>query len=302
MIRPLLLIFFIMSACLQASSEATCEQTAAAKTIKPDEGARIVTDNKAKPPVKKEKKDQAVSEAPKQTPVTSSIFATKTLSSMNFDELKKSKEAIVKSGDKKTAIKYLERMNRVCKDCNELKVIMLELAQLLFEIGDYTKSSKMYHEFTLLYPGSDEVEFAMYQAIISSFKQILDPEHDQSNTAETRELAQSFLERSSFTTYKKDVEEIATKCDDRLLESEINIFNFYMKRGNYVAANTRLSTIKLAYSGKNIPNVQTRVAQLETRFALEAIMPKEAATTTVAVSDQGEKTEAPEKKSFVDHF
>lgn len=294
MIGFVLLLSLLTGSLVQACSDmgSRSEQKPTVGAIKHDELAKVVTDDKAKPPAKKEKKATKVSEAAKQTPVTSTIFAKKTLSTMNFEELKKSKEELAKSGNKKTAIKYLERMVPICSDLNELKTIMLELAQLLYETEDYTKASKMYHEFTLLYPGSDEVEYAMYQAITSTFKLTLDAEHDQTKTVEAKELAQAFLDRSSFATYKKDVEAIAVQCEERLLESETNIFNFYMKRGNYVAAKTRLSTIKQAYVGKLIPDVGMRIANLENDYVNATKLLHLDQPTTVATQ---EKTEDPIK-------
>ena len=310
MIGFVLVLSLLIGSAAQACQEAvsTAKQKSEPVAIKADGQAQLVTSDKAKQAKtkenapKKEKKNNKAEEST-QAPVTSSIFAKKTLSTMNFEELKKSKIEHVKAGDKKTAIKYLERMNRVCNDINELKEIMLELAQLLYDIEDYTKASKMYHDFTLLYPGSDEVEFAMYQAVTSSFKQIRDAEHDQTNTMETKELAQSFLERSSFTKYKNDVEKIAVQCDERLLESEINIFNFYMKRGNYIAAKTRLASIKEGYLEKAIPGVQMRVADLEKNYTNATCGLEIAPTTVVAVQDKiEEKIEDRDKKSLVDRF
>ncbi|HML19418.1 MAG TPA: outer membrane protein assembly factor BamD [Candidatus Dependentiae bacterium] len=229
-----------------------------------------------------------------------SFFTKRTMSDMSYEELKARKDELLKT-DKKTAIKYLERMSHMHTDYNELKNITLELAQLLFETEDYAKASKMYHDFTLLFPGSDEAEFALYQAILASFNMILDPEHDQSKTIETQELAQTFLERSSFTAYKKEVEEIILKCQKRLLESEINIFNFYIKRGNFVAAKSRLSAIKLAYGDSKIPDLTACFEGLDATYAVAAADFETAQKTVVAVQTKNEAADEKET-SFVDRF
>jgi outer membrane assembly lipoprotein YfiO len=229
-----------------------------------------------------------------------SFFTKKTMSDMTYEELRARKDELLKT-DKKTAIKYLERMSHMHTDYNELKSITLELAQLLFETEDYAKASKMYHDFTLLFPGSDEAEFALYQAILASFNMILDAEHDQSKTIETQELAQTFLERSSFTTYRKEVEEIVIKCKKRLLESEINIFNFYIKRRNFVAAKSRLSAIKIAYGDSNIPDLATCFAGLDAAYAVAAADFEAAQKTVVAVQTQHKETDEKEP-SCVDMF
>lgn len=243
---------------ISAITEGAAAESASVGTIQVKEGQYV--GDKAKP-VKKD------GHKPKGAPSTTSIFSKKTISTMNFEELKKSKEENVQAGDKKTAIKYLERMVPQCTDLDELKCIMLELAQLLYETESYTKAAKMYNEFTLLYPGSDEVELAMYKAIVSNFQLILDAEHDQTKTVETQEQAQAFLERPLFTRYKNEVQDILIKCEERLLESEINIFKFYLMRGNTIAANSRLEGIKKTYITKNLPDFQMKLAGLEQRYA-----------------------------------
>jgi outer membrane assembly lipoprotein YfiO len=169
---------------------------------------------------------------------------------------------------------------------------MLEMAHLLFDVRDYTKASQMFNEFALLYPGCDEVESAMYQAIVSTSNLMLDAEHDQSKTIEVLELTQKFLERTSFTHYKKEVEVIASQCEERLLESDINIFNFYISRGNYVAANTRLESIKKEYTQKPIADVATRLACLDKCYADATVNIKlPELTTAVAVQNPEVSTE-----------
>jgi outer membrane assembly lipoprotein YfiO len=229
-----------------------------------------------------------------------SFFTKKTMSDMTYEELKARKNDLL-STDKKTAIKYLERMSHMHTDYNELKNIQLELAQLLFETEDYAKASQMYHNFTLLFPGSEEAEFALYRAILASFNTILDAEHDQTKTVETQELARTFLERSSFTTYKKEVQEIALKCRKRLLDSEINVFNFYIKRGNFVAAKSRLSAIKATYGDLDIPDLSTHFRELEATYALAAADFEKSQKTVVAARTNNESTGGKDD-AFVDKF
>jgi outer membrane assembly lipoprotein YfiO len=222
-----------------------------------------------------------------------SAESKKTLSHMNFLELKKSKDELTKSGNTTTAIKYLEKMVPLCNDLNELRVIMLEYANLLYETGSFDKASKMYNEFTVLYPGSDEVEEAMYRAVLCTFQLTLDAEHDQTKTLETCELAKTFLDRESFTNFKNDVETILSKCEERLFESEMNIYKFYMGRGNYVSATKRLSGIKEIYLNKTIPDIQMRVAALEADLTAATLKPDEAKPVIVAQNKE---------KTFTDRF
>ena len=222
----------------------------------------------------------------------------KTFSHKTFDDLQQTKAERLASNDKEAAIKCLEKMVPLCDDLSELKVLMIDLADLLFDTQEYNKASAMYHEFTVLYPGSDEAERALYRAIDSNFKLALDAEHDQTKTLEAKTLAEAFLERSDlFTTHKGEVEVIRKQCEERLLESEINVFRFYLKQGNQKSAQKRLENIKQEFINKDfLDDISLRIAQLEADLSVQQIEThalEQSALVKVAES---------EKKSFVNRF
>jgi outer membrane assembly lipoprotein YfiO len=290
-----ILLVIMLLACGQIQCAAEREVQPVAKTEGSE--ARMVAEGQQSPEQTKKPVDKEESSS---WSFLGSFFTQKTMSDMNYEELKARKNELLKT-DKKTAIKYLERMSHMHTDYNELKSITLELAQLLFETEDYAKASHMYHNFTLLFPGSDEAEFALYQAILASFNMILDFEHDQSKTIETKEMAETFLERSSFTTYRKEVEEIILKCQKRLLDNEVGIFNFYIMRGNFIAAKSRLAGIKLAYGDSKIPDLSVCFAELDATYAVAAADFEAAQQTVVAAQTKTETTDKLET-SFVDRF
>lgn len=281
------LVIFLLSvgSLMTAAPEAGNEKGAAVEGVQPKELTQVVANGAVKS-IEKNVDEQ------KQAPITTLFFSKKTLSNMDFDELKTSKEDCLKNGDKRAAIKFLERMAQIRNDLEDLKGVMLELAQLLYETEDYKRASDMYNKFVLLYPGCEEVEQSMYRAIFCMSKIILDAEHDQTKTIETKELAQDFLNRSSFTQYRKEVEAILTQCEERLLENEICIFNFYLGRCNYVAAQTRLANIKETYAVKTIPDIQTKIASLDKLYA-EATVNVKLESVVVAAQDKEEKIEEP---------
>lgn len=298
-------LVYILLLCAGCSLQATSTDN-----LKPEEGSAILaveakelllmvpTDvhSPVKQPAKQKRK--VLKQEEREKPFLNVFFEHKTLSAMNFDELKERKDECLKNNDTETAIKYLERMIHLKTDLDGLKGLIYEKAQLLFDKRDYDKASQMFNEFVLLYPGSDEVELAMYRAIVSTFNLMLDAEHDQSKTIETKELAQTFLERPSFTHYKKDVEVIARQCDERLLESDINVFNFYMSRGNYVAANTRLEGIKKDFTSKPIPDIATRLASLDKCYVEATVNIKSnELTTAVAAQEQEMSPEHPTEQT-----
>jgi len=169
----------------------------------------------------------------------------KTLRNMNFAELEAFKERTLAANDRYNAIRILERMVPICTDLEKLKNLLLELADLLFEEGKLEAAGKMYREFVKYYPGNEKVEYALYKAVLCKFYVILDAERDQTSTKDAIELADKFLEREEiFITYSQEVRTMRSRCYERLLESEVNIFNFYCDRSRYKSAKTRLANIR----------------------------------------------------------
>lgn len=190
----------------------------------------------------------------------------KLLRDLSLQELQQERDALVKAGNKEIALKYTKKMLEKCKDMALLCDLTLEAADLYFECGHLTEAADLYSDFLLFYPGNQKVEYAQYKAILSTFYGTLDHERDQTLTRKTIELSRSFLERSSFTTYTKEVAKIKTSCLERLAESELNIVQFYLNRGNYLSAQTRIASIEKEFL-KELPSLEPRLLQCKYSLA-----------------------------------
>jgi len=203
----------------------------------------------------------------KKQKISQPKVAKKTLSTMNFEELKKSKCELITAGNKEVAIKYLEKMIPLCIDMYDRSQVMVELGDIYYETGRLAKAFTMYREFVNLYPGSEQVEYSLYRAIICKFDDISDAERDQTPTKETIDLAAEFLERSDvFITYKDKVEDILKKCRERLFENELTVFSFYLFNKRIVAATKRLDLIKKEFV-LLMPELEPRIMLLEVELA-----------------------------------
>jgi len=237
---------------------------------------------------------------------------SKKISDLEYKELKKEKTRLLAKGDKYLAIKYLERMAPLCSDLAERAAILLELADLLFETNHMVKAERLYLEFLNLFPGDKRAEHANYHAIVCCFNQTKDYFRDQSKTQEVVELAKEFLSRKEvFTTYTDKVVSILKQCHEKLLESEMNIFNFYLKQGKILAAETRLKNIEREYTallpdqeplilsaGYNLAAKKNDPVLLaEKKAELDSRFPQYGKEVTVAKA--GKKSE---RTSFVDKF
>jgi outer membrane assembly lipoprotein YfiO len=194
----------------------------------------------------------------------------KNVKELSYEELKELKTRLLVEKKTDAAIKCLEKMVAQCKDVAELKTCMLELADLLFDNGKLIAAEKMYTEFAKLYPGSEKIETVLYKAILCTYKSTLDARRDQTKTQETIELTKQFLDRQEvFTTYTQEVKQIQAACYAKLLESEENIVNFYLKRGSkrdMVAAENRIKDLSKDFM-TIVPETESHVLALECSLA-----------------------------------
>jgi outer membrane assembly lipoprotein YfiO len=226
----------------------------------------ITPSSTAESPTTPTKKNGKKKRKPKKKRESKSQKERHTLNTMTYEELKEAKDRYLKNNDKPTALKFLAKMVPKCDDLKELHVIMLELADLHYTLGEFEDAGTVYQEFIKLYPGSEKVEYATYKALVCSFDQIRDADRDQSKTKDTLELANTFLNRSVFVTHRKQVQEIATKCQQRLLDSDISVINFYLNRGSNNAAQKRLAQVRENFIAP-LPASEATILALEANVA-----------------------------------
>lgn len=198
-----------------------------------------------------------------------SWFAPKlTYTEMNFAELKEATKIRIEKEQWDVAIRYLERLIILCEDINEKAELIIQLADIQLNQGFFDDAATQYKEFIHLYPGNKHSEYAHYQSILCTSKRMLSPDRDQTKTEETIELANKFLEQTTFNQYRDQVLEIRGLCYQTLGHSELNIGEFYIKQGNFLAAQRRLETIRTDWLPK-APEIELRLAQLESNLSLE---------------------------------
>ena len=167
-----------------------------------------------------------------------------TISTMPLETLKKIKDRLMGQKDLFTAAKYLEEMVKVCDDHVQKQALMLELGDAWYEQKDYKHAQRVYEEFGLLYPGSDNVGLAFSREIECSFHQLLSYDRDQTQTEKTLELCERFFERKDvFAEHMPLVLDIQEKTQRRYFDHELGIARDYLRRNNIKAAQHRISTI-----------------------------------------------------------
>lgn len=191
----------------------------------------------------------------------------KTIKNMSYEELEATKNSLLAAGDKERAAKYLQKMRALTTDGHQMAQIMLDLADIYFELGKLEKAEVLYQEYVRLYLGSPHVEYACYRAILCGFYSILDADRDQSKTKSTIALCEQFLARSSvFREFKKEVEDLLARCQEHLFTSELRIARHYAGQGKMAAAQHRLTIVEKDFDGK-IPQIKPKLLLAESEWA-----------------------------------
>lgn len=191
-----------------------------------------------------------------------------TYTEMNFAELKEATLSRIEKEQWDVAIRYLERLIILCEDINEKAELIIQLGDIQFKQGFFDDAAAQYKEFIHLYPGNKHSEYAHYQSILCTSKRMLSPDRDQTKTEETIELANKFLEQTTFNQYRDQVLGIRGVCYETLGHSELNVGEFYIKQGNFIAAQRRLESIRTDWLPK-APEIELRLAQLESNLSVE---------------------------------
>lgn len=191
---------------------------------------------------------------------------------LTFDELQVAKNYAQLNGNKRQVIIYLENMVKQCTDPNLLKDINLELADLYFELGNMEQAAKLYSAYINLFPGSPQRAYVHYQAILCKFYSTFSIDRDQTTTEETFKLTQLYLDVVSkddqlYKEYADEVASIQKQCCKKLYDHDMDIFNFYFKKGNYKAAQVHLDEMKKTFISLMKSDVEPELIALECSLA-----------------------------------
>jgi len=191
---------------------------------------------------------------------------------LTMAELQIAKEYSEALDNKAQTIVYLENMVKQCSDPVLLKDIYLELADLYFEQGSMDLAAQLYSSYIALYPGSPLRAYVHYQAILCKYYTTFSHDRDQTKTEETLKLTQLYNELASkqgdiYKEYYNDVASIQKQCCKKMYAHELDVFNFYYKKGNYKAAQVHLDEMKRIYLGLLNEEVEPDLLALECNVA-----------------------------------
>jgi len=185
---------------------------------------------------------------------------------MSFDELKQKTLSSLELKKQELATEYLEKLVAQHPDHENIAEYKLMLADQYFENGNLPSAYQMYDHFSEFYPSDPKSEYANYRSVLSKFYQTLKIDCDQSDTENTIKLCRNYNSNLLNQTYKSDILDIQRTCERKLIDKEVYVYNFYLKKGKYESAQNRLDYLKVNYLPEN-PSLEARLLFLESKLA-----------------------------------
>lgn len=180
------------------------------------------------------KKAESAQESKATESVEAYVPLNKRTERLNLDEALAARTYYTSANKKPQLAQALERLLVLTTDHALANDLIVELADLRFELEEFAKAEALYHEHSALYPGNDKIAYIKAQEIVSAFRQVLYSDRDQSKTKTTYDLAQEFLATFPPNTDQYNiVATIAQECAYLLLENEINQAEFYLQKYAY---------------------------------------------------------------------
>lgn len=119
----------------------------------------------------------------------------------------------------------------------------LKIGLSQYQMKHYAEAIASLGDFEKMHPTSKQIELASYYLAMSHFDQIGRADQDQSNTEEALEQFQIIERRYSETGFAALAHQQIAVCREMLARHQLLIGDFYYKRANFRAAESRLAEL-----------------------------------------------------------
>jgi len=123
----------------------------------------------------------------------------------------------------------------------------LGIADSHYSAEDYMEAEMSYVDFSNLHPTNENVPYALYQAGMCYFRQMLGIDRDQTATHQAKESFEKLISRFPGNPFSFMAEKRLRECNERLADHEFYVGYFYFKQSKYKAALGRFETILEKY-------------------------------------------------------
>lgn len=150
------------------------------------------------------------------------------------------------------------------------KKSLMNLAYINFSLGRYPETVTAAERFTTLYPGSEDMPYALYLIGQAYYRQIPDISRDQKITEQAASALNELITRYPDSEYTADAKSKLLVAYDQLAGKEMMVGRYYLEKRNYIAAINRFKSVVINY--QTTRHVEEALARLtESYYALGVV-------------------------------
>jgi outer membrane protein assembly factor BamD len=123
----------------------------------------------------------------------------------------------------------------------------LKIAEAHYLAEDYVLAAAAYDDFLKQHPNHEKRPEVLYNLGMAYYKQMLEPDRDQTMTRNALHTFESLLSLYPDTPRKEEVRVLADRCRNNLAAQELYIGRFYQRKGDHRAAIRRLNRLFADY-------------------------------------------------------
>jgi outer membrane protein assembly factor BamD len=121
----------------------------------------------------------------------------------------------------------------------------LKIAQAKFEKEDFAESEVEFQNFRILHPTNVKIPYIVYMLGMTHYKRVPGGiDRDQTHVEKAITFFEELMRRWPASTEAAKAQPLVSECKRSLLERELYVANFYLKRDEYGAALQRLETVR----------------------------------------------------------
>ena len=180
-------------------------------------------------------------------------------------------EAALQAGEYLEAGRLFDEVERQHPYSDFARQAQLNSAVSAYRDLRYDEAIIALDRFIDLYPGSDDVPYALYLKAVSFYEQISDVRRDQDMTRLALDAFNTLIRRFPDSAWARDAELKRDLTEDHLAGKEMEIGRYYLTRGHINAAINRFTNVVRRYDTTTpVPEALHRLVESYMTLGLEA--------------------------------
>ena len=194
-----------------------------------------------------------------------------------------------------------EELYPVFKGTDKFEELYYKDAYCFFYLKNYRDAENFFKGFLEVFPNSSKAEEVDFMHALCFYKQVPKVDLDQTNTAKSIGVMQTFINTHPGSTRIAEATEIIDKCRERLEEKDLRAADLYYKVGQYRAAALSYASVLNSYpESKSSDKYKYNVIRSYYRFAKLSVMDKQIERFEKVISEYQDFADRFPESKFLD--